>query len=300
MPVYAYASIISGPRCADGYRWWEVGYKGLDGWSAEVGPDGLYNLIPNTMPMHGQSETAGSSGAVIPTPFPSAAPEPTSQPGQALGNQSESEASQGDQPSQLGTYGCGGLSGEPSLVERVAAFFNIEVQAREMFDDDTQCVFYAASRRSDALQWLRPSGANADVWPDDASKAGLWVSSPTDEGFSLSLLHYNDLVVWRSSCGGPYSGTGHVAVIDAVSLSGNKILTQEVNGLIAETRTSRTVHLSEIEKYESCMRFIHNPGESQPIPTSGETLQSPGPKNWWQHLSCVLWVGRLFGMACPS
>ena len=48
IPLNSSVSIIAGPKCKGGYRWYEVGFQGQDGWSAEVGPDGLYNLKPNS------------------------------------------------------------------------------------------------------------------------------------------------------------------------------------------------------------------------------------------------------------
>jgi uncharacterized protein YraI len=27
-------SVVGGPQCADGYRWWQVSYNGLVGWTA--------------------------------------------------------------------------------------------------------------------------------------------------------------------------------------------------------------------------------------------------------------------------
>lgn len=59
IPLYAYVTIIAGPKCNDGYRWYEVGYNGQDGWSAEVGQDGIYNLVPNGQPMPETIETPG-------------------------------------------------------------------------------------------------------------------------------------------------------------------------------------------------------------------------------------------------
>lgn len=58
IPLYERVTIIAGPKCQDGYRWFEVGYNGQDGWSAEVGSDGVYNLDPNSPPttQSGQSQ----------------------------------------------------------------------------------------------------------------------------------------------------------------------------------------------------------------------------------------------------
>jgi len=45
--LYTYVSVISGPQCADGYRWFEIGIDGQSGWAAEVGPNGNYLLVSN-------------------------------------------------------------------------------------------------------------------------------------------------------------------------------------------------------------------------------------------------------------
>lgn len=58
VPVYGQVSIVSGPVCADGHRWWEVGYQGKGGWSSEVGPSGDYNLVPNGTPLPSSGESA--------------------------------------------------------------------------------------------------------------------------------------------------------------------------------------------------------------------------------------------------
>lgn len=60
---YTYVTVISGPKCADGYRWYEIGFDGKDGWAAEVGPDGQYNLILNGQPMPQNNPTAVPTGS---------------------------------------------------------------------------------------------------------------------------------------------------------------------------------------------------------------------------------------------
>lgn len=59
IPAYTYVTIIAGPICDGGYRWFEVGWEGKDGWSAEVGPDGEYNMIPNGDPIPDNDEVPG-------------------------------------------------------------------------------------------------------------------------------------------------------------------------------------------------------------------------------------------------
>lgn len=57
IPAYTYITIIAGPICDGGYRWYEVGFEGKDGWSAEVGPDGEYNMMLNGQPVPNSNST---------------------------------------------------------------------------------------------------------------------------------------------------------------------------------------------------------------------------------------------------
>ncbi len=46
IPIRTELEIIDGPRCRDGWGWWKVSYNNRTGWVGEVGPEGLYNLVP--------------------------------------------------------------------------------------------------------------------------------------------------------------------------------------------------------------------------------------------------------------
>lgn len=46
IPIRTELLVIDGPRCNDGWGFWKVRYEGKVGWVGEVGPEGLYNLIP--------------------------------------------------------------------------------------------------------------------------------------------------------------------------------------------------------------------------------------------------------------
>lgn len=39
LPAADIFRVVDGPRCADGYLWWQVGYDGLTAWTAEGSPD---------------------------------------------------------------------------------------------------------------------------------------------------------------------------------------------------------------------------------------------------------------------
>lgn len=63
MPAYAYVTIIAGPICNGGVRWFETGYEGNDGWAAEVGSTGEYHMIPNGSPMPTQQNAIPNQDA---------------------------------------------------------------------------------------------------------------------------------------------------------------------------------------------------------------------------------------------
>lgn len=59
-------TIVSGPSCSGGVRWWQIGTSdGRGGWSAEVGSSGSYLLVPNS-----------ADNPVQPPPQPPAPPQP--------------------------------------------------------------------------------------------------------------------------------------------------------------------------------------------------------------------------------
>lgn len=69
IPSYSYVTVIAGFRCQDGYRWYEIGFEGHDGWAAEVGLDGFYYLIPNGQPMPVQEQTVPTQSDRWPDSF---------------------------------------------------------------------------------------------------------------------------------------------------------------------------------------------------------------------------------------
>jgi len=46
IPKGASVTIVAGPACRDGFRWYQVDYQGQSGWSVEIGAEGLYSLFP--------------------------------------------------------------------------------------------------------------------------------------------------------------------------------------------------------------------------------------------------------------
>jgi hypothetical protein len=61
-------TILNGPRCADGYLWWQVNYQGLIGWTAEGNAE-IYFLAP----LDDTSPDESTSGTLCPI---NAAPSP--------------------------------------------------------------------------------------------------------------------------------------------------------------------------------------------------------------------------------
>jgi uncharacterized protein YraI len=68
LPVRSVVTVISGPVCASGYRWYEVGDSGWSGWVVEIITD-VYLLLPNGTPLGAQGNTWNGSGTVsVPAP----------------------------------------------------------------------------------------------------------------------------------------------------------------------------------------------------------------------------------------
>lgn len=61
IPIREQFTVISGPVCHDGYRWYEIGYSGRSGWAAEVGRNGIYNMVRNGQPLPGSSNTVSQT-----------------------------------------------------------------------------------------------------------------------------------------------------------------------------------------------------------------------------------------------
>lgn len=72
VPVQHLMSIISGPKCDNGWTFWEVGYNGNSGWAVESTASG-YNYVPNgtSLPYYGsEGQPSGSNGNLPPPAAP--------------------------------------------------------------------------------------------------------------------------------------------------------------------------------------------------------------------------------------
>lgn len=241
IPVNKYVSIISGPRCVDGYRWWEVGYNGMDGWSAEVGPDGLYNLIPNTTQAHKEPSQAVTQPTLKPSVVETTAP---AQQSIASNQSSQQEAS-----NQNGLL--------PAIDNCQISDSNWIEKLFGITHTDASCTDYV-NQASEAIRncWkgLFPNAGYWDDWARDPVKSGScgWtVESATSDGINNSKQ--GDIVVWNGSdqnnentCSGADS-LGHVALFVSKNLDG----TISVNGSNWRADQSHT------KTDASCMSIIH-------------------------------------------
>jgi len=66
IPIRSQVDILSGPTCADGETWIRIRYNGLEGWSSEVGQNGVYNLAPINNPVAQQPQIGESSVVLVP------------------------------------------------------------------------------------------------------------------------------------------------------------------------------------------------------------------------------------------
>jgi surface antigen len=192
IPKDASVTILAGPACKDGFRWYKVDYQGQDGWSVEVGPEGLYSLFPvGTSLIDGQS------------------------------NQNPLIEETQPQTSMLQDLGCA-----------IWPFFCPQQgTARTWEFQQYQCTWYAAVRRPDVYNWMPVYGVNARDWADIAIQNQIPVSSAGDLDFKVDYNHvrYGDLVVLQPGCAGADANYGHVAYVESVDYANGIIHVSEYN-----------------------------------------------------------------------
>ena len=69
-------SVISGPSCANGLYWWQIGTGGQGGFAAEANIDGTSLLIPNGSPLPPDGEEVAGAEYVISSQLPEPPPAP--------------------------------------------------------------------------------------------------------------------------------------------------------------------------------------------------------------------------------
>jgi hypothetical protein len=191
IPKDASVTVIAGPTCKDGFRWYKVDYQGQEGWSVEVGPEGLYSLFPT-----GTSVIVGQN------------------------NQNPPIEETQPQTSMLQELGCA-----------IWPFFCPQDNTRTWEFQQYQCTWYAAVRRPDVYNWMPVYGANARDWADIAIQNQVPVSSANDLDFKLDYDHvrYGDLVVLPPGCAGADANYGHVAYVENVDYTTGIIHVSEYN-----------------------------------------------------------------------
>jgi len=268
IPVNGYASIISGPRCVDGYRWWEVGYNGMDGWSAEVGSDGLYNLIPNTT----QTQDQPTQVVVQPTLKPSVVETTVPAP--------EQQITASNQPNQQE------VSTQDSLLP---AIDNCQVSDSNWIEKlfgithtDASCTDYvnqASAAIRNCWKGAFPNAGYWDDWAKDSTRSGScgWTVEPTTSN-GINNSKQGDIVVWNGSdqnngkvCSDA-DPLGHVALF----VSNNYDGTISVNG------SNWSGDQTHIKTDAGCMSIIHlNLLQKNQLPTQESTPVDVCSKYFW-------------------
>ena len=218
IPKDASVSVVGGPACKDGFRWYKVVYQGQAGWSVEVGPEGLYSLFPT-----GTSVIDGQNN-------------------QGTGQNPPIEGTQ-PQTSMLQEFGCA-----------IWTFFcPQEVNTRTWEFQQYQCTWYAAVRRPDVYNWMPVYGVNARDWTEIAIQNQIPVSSASELDFKVDYDHvrYRDLVVLQPGCAGADANYGHVAYVESVDYSNGIIHVSEYNARYAGNYDEQDLYIYE------CMSFIH-------------------------------------------
>jgi surface antigen len=210
IPKDASVSVVDGPVCKDGFRWYKLNYEGQEGWSVEVGPEGLYSLFP-----------AGTSvfieGGQIMAPNPPIEPQP--------------------QTSMLQELGC-----------TVWPFFCPQATGAGSWEfQQYQCTWYAAARRPDVYKWMPVYGTNARDWTAVAIQNQIPVSLASEAGFVLdySHVHYGDLVVLQPGCAGADANYGHVAYVESVDYTNGMIHVSEYNARYAGSYDEQDMYIYE-------------------------------------------------------
>jgi surface antigen len=218
IPKDASITIVAGPVCKDGFRWYQVDYQGQAGWSVEVGPEGLYSLFPvGTSIIDRQNNQSADPNPPV-------------------------EASQ-PQPSMLQELGCTIWS----------YFCPQEVNIRSWEFQQYQCTWYAAEKRPDVYNWMPIYGVNARDWANIAVQNQIPVSSANDLDFKLDFDHVRpgDLVVLQPGCAGADANYGHVAYVESVDYTYGIIHVSEYNARYESNYDEQDLYVYW------CMSFIH-------------------------------------------
>lgn len=265
IPNFSYVTIIAGPKCDGGTRWYEVGFKGNDGWAAEVGEGGIYHMIPN-------GYKPGSSGPN------------TSAGNPALGN-NNAPATQVPSSSENGNVNPCPESAINNWVwlDRITGVSTAYAESLSL-----QCVNYVRNHRPDT-DAIHGSGGD---WANIAESLGFSV----DHG-DLSKGQTGDVVVWSGSCA--LSQYGHVAILlYTITRSDGSIEmhVNEANHITAQYPDGDgRVYDNQVynfkSKNKSCMSFIHaKPGtnvnlDDQNIPSNSDQSRRSGNQNQSQQQS---------------
>lgn len=239
MPAGYKFVVIGGPKCVDGYTWWNIQGSMGTGWSAEVAD--LYWWMA---PMRDYVPPE-------PTPVPTKKPQivPTEQVvSPEVGDPSVSKQSQEVDSLRM----CiSEYIKEKDLVEKILDMLSEDAYAsRGPFTNEKECVTYVSTLRKDSLDWLEYE-AHAYKWDDMAKKNGgeygVYVDNNPRPG---------DIVVWEKSCEGKNKYYGHVAYVTDVSNGNSGITVNERNkngNGVVEIGNTYPIN-------KTCMSFIHKPG----------------------------------------
>jgi uncharacterized protein YgiM (DUF1202 family) len=218
IPKDASVTVVAGPACKDGFRWYKLNYQGQEGWSVEVGPEGLYSLFPT-----GTSVIVGGDNQLTDQNPPVEEAQP--------------------QTSTLQELGCA-----------VWPFFCPDQANTKSWEfQQYQCTWYAAVKRPDVYTWMPIYGANARDWANVAIQHQIPVSSGSDADFIVNFDHVRsgDLVVLQPGCAGADANYGHVAYVESVDYTNEIIHVSEYNARYAGEYDEQDMYIYE------CMSFIH-------------------------------------------
>jgi uncharacterized protein YraI len=245
IPRGQYVTLISGPTCASGVRWFEVSYNGSDGWAAEVGSSSVYHLVPNN-----------------PTGQPNA--QPTQVP--TLINQPTQQQPQGD----IGSTGGTNTQCSPQCV-------TFARQEREDMAIWSPPVSGYLITPKDVLNNAFSYTGKAFPW--DYTMQEIRVRAPGE--FPQS----RDLVIWPQGCGDSTFGMvtfegGHIGVV--ASYKGGHLIIEDANWYNQCQYRSEEVTLLSCMKFITAPYLTQGP-QSTPEPKPTDTCHTVwwNPLTWF-------------------
>lgn len=244
-------TVIGGPKCADGYTWWNIQGDMGTGWSVEAGEENgksYWWLAPITDPPVPQQNPP----PVLVVPTATQVPQVEAYTEQVQPDQpNEPPVEESGNPFWCNWFVVGPLfcqnASEVDASERPATHEDLYPWApRGEYTDRTQCVYFMGNEKCpDARLWL--GQGNAESWDEFATSEKAKLLGVTTH----SSPEPGDIVVWNPWCGIAF-GEGHTGYVSSVNP--DKTFNTIDRNAFSDGKTLRRGNIEVL----SCMTFIRN------------------------------------------